>query len=358
MPWCRNDRFTTSVYSLLDPWLPGRPNLKGRDEDPAVVAAKRTFLADRCGKPPEEQVPLRVEYLTELPWIKVESKPDLVLDASHLSFSTGSIAIPVVRPIQIHYNLADLRAPAEHEADATIPVLPDLPPIPSIANEVDTVVPKIMTGSSPASFQEPPVQPVTGSEDYCDIAEVMTGVTLVIRGMEESYGEFWTSLLHPWEVLSRDRRLTNCSAKKSGLCKHVEMDLVERFTRIGVRPAVQLIEDAFSIGRFRDPNIFGYTDCPEKDWACVLLHEEQEPPRRGWKISGPTEGSGEESVDRLRQKNAEEFINEGKTELFSGEEEELFPYNQSPEDILPSFHVPSVFPLHFTGATRVSDESS
>ena len=33
MPWCKNDRFTVPIYSLLDPWMPRRDGSQDRDLD-------------------------------------------------------------------------------------------------------------------------------------------------------------------------------------------------------------------------------------------------------------------------------------------------------------------------------------
>jgi len=57
------------------------------------------------------------------------------------------------------------------------------------------------------------------------------------------------------------------------------MDLLERFIRIGSRPAVLLAEDYDSHGEPRsDPST-----CPPDDHVCLFLNTQARFPKEGWK---------------------------------------------------------------------------
>ena len=304
LPWCKNDRFTTSIYSLLDPWMPLRPDLDGKKESD--------------------------ENPKGFPYIIGELGIDLVYDLTHLSVSSGAIKIPVLRPIQVSYSLKDIQPPLEYEANPNIPELPDLPPVPSMAEGIEEKIPEVETGDSLPGLIEPPnlIPPLEETE------QSMQKIKRLIRRMNSAYKKFWNSLTRIQNVREKD-----CPRPNSGRCIHVEMDLVERFTRIGARPTILLQEDYDSIGTWRQPPSWAGNSnvCPKEDWACMLLSPEYTLPRKGWGVFTPDQ---DEFIDEMRVEGFE------KTLVEPYKEEPPFPYTTKYDEILPSLDVPKEIEIY------------
>lgn len=334
MPWCRNDRFTTPVYSFLDEWMPGPPeprDLKLNIDDP----------------PDNDLTPY------SLPRLSASTLPDLVYDFTALRVSTGTVILPVLTPIQIRLDQALFEPPAFYEDLASVAAriekileAPDLPPVPSIYEEVlSTLFPtEVIHLSSPSV-----VKPESIPELPPEVEQVMNRILTLITRMDETYKEFWESIVEYPERDVPDQKW-DCRNLDVMPCVHTEMDLLERFTRIGARPAVQLREDFSAYGPSRrdvltDANVAAVLQstnlvpptavppCPREDWACQVLNVEKTFAREGWRIEGVEENVGKEDIARIRNRLRKETI--------PGNSSSSFPYIVAPADMLPSFNLPS-----------------
>ncbi|MFH1443959.1 MAG: hypothetical protein ABIG34_01040 [Candidatus Peregrinibacteria bacterium] len=348
MPWCRNDRFTTPIYSFLDDWMPGPPEprdlMLNIDEQPANNLAPHS-----------------------LPRLSIETLPDLVYDFTVLRVSTGTVILPVITPIQIRLQQSLFDPPASREGldlvserlDKIIE-LPDLPPVPSIYEEV-------LGGLFPSEVQHlssPSKVKTTIADVPPEVEEVMRRMLSMIIGMDETYKKFWESIT---DFPERNfYGMWSCERLDEMPCVHVEMDLLERFTRIGARPAVQLREDFSSYGPFRtdvilDSKVAGVLRsmdldpptavpaCPREDWACQIYNVEKTYAREGWRVEGIKEGIGQQDLANLRNRLWKTTIPIGSSSSF--------PYIVTPDDMLPSFNVPTPIILPTTRFDQSSSSS-
>jgi len=248
--------------------------------------------------------------------------PDLVFDLTRLHLATGAIAIPVLEPIQISYNADALRPPSDHNPDPPFPKLQPLPPIPSIADDIGEKVPEVEVGRNLPPMVQAPDWPI----DIAKTKEQMVKIREVIEEMDEEYAVFWKTL---HEV--KDQKELDCTSPNSGRCRHVEVDLIERFTRIGARPAVLLKEDFLSVGEFRKP-----LECQKEDWACVLLNPQQTFAKAGWEIGYPPEEEQEKFIGRLRSEMVEKSLTRS------------INLQSPPAEVVVSFDIPVEIVLLFT----------
>ena len=342
MPWCMNTRFTTPIYSLLDPWaecrcrgetedrpgcLPDPPDCSDgidNDEDGPIDGADID-----CDNPPPYHA-RRMRYWD--PWCIETTKaelleaaggtdiPDMVLDLSHLSVSTGVLKIPVLEPVQVQYDLALLRPPSPQTKDPTIPSLPELPPIPSIVEGMDENIVNF-------EVSDPPEVGVPILDDLFAVEEVIDSLDVEdkLAEMRESHRKFWDSV-------QKNLGDNDCNRFNEGRCMHVEMDLKERLTRIGSRPAIQLKEDIQSHGKFRE-SAGSLGDCPKSDWVCQVLRSEYTYPKRGWHIE--IEGDTNKQLEPIRTKILQDTI-----------QTMNIPMKSLPIEILPSLDFPPAIPLY------------
>ncbi len=337
MPWCRNDRFTTPVYSFLDQWMPGPANPRN--------------LTLNIDDPPAND--LETE---KLPRLNVTILPDLVYDFTALRVSTGTVLLPVLNPIQIRLNQPLLNPPAFYEDVADVSAqleelskLPDLPPVPTIYREVlSTLFPtKVIHLSSP-SQANPTVATLPPK-----VGQVMDRIAEMFTKMDETYKTFWDSITtYPEQDVPEKK--WDCQNLSAMPCVHVEMDLLERFTRIGARPAVQLKEDFAAYGLQRTtvlksadaagklPSMqltppTAVPPCPREDFACQILNVQKSYAREGWRIEGVKEDAGKEDLANLRNRLRKETI--------PGNSSSSFPYIVDPDDMLPSFNIPAPITL-------------
>ncbi|MFH0851194.1 MAG: hypothetical protein V1876_00390, partial [Candidatus Peregrinibacteria bacterium] len=340
MPWCRSDRFTTPVYSFLDDWMPGPPDprdLKLNIDDP----------------------PANDLETEKLPRLNVEILPDLVYDFTALRVSTGTVLLPVLTPIQIRLKQSLFNPPAFYEDLVSVSAqleelsnLPDLPPVPSIYQEVlNNLFPtEVIHLSSPSQ-----VNPAIANLPP-EIGQVMDRISEIIMKMDETYKTFWESVTSYPEQDIPDKKWV-CQNLKVMPCVHTEMDLLERFTRIGARPAIQLEEDVQSRGLQRTAVLKDATaatklpsmnlvpptatpPCPREDWACQILNVQKTFAREGWRVEGVKEDLGKEDLANLRNRLRKQTI--------PGLSSSSFPYTVTPEDMLPSFNIPSPITLPTT----------
>jgi len=297
MPWCMNQRFTLPIYSLLDPWLPSRAN--GGD------------ISD--------------EGLPQLP-DPGNVPEDIILDLSKISYMQSSITIPVLKPTQVRLDLP--RPPA---ADL-IPELPDIgkdvQKIKDAIKEGRNQLPKVKQKGSPPSITVPP--PVAEGT-IGEMTKAAGDIVTLFGGMKSAYDDFWKSI-GPFNP-DKDEELEK---KKRGLecdwgtfpCIHVEMDLVERLTRMGSRPLVMLKEDYDSTGKARESS----ATCPPEDHVCLLLHPEKTEPAKGWEIRSPKQENAQDQMDALRTSLRSFGFPDP---VGKADEKDLPPYDESLRNLIP-----------------------
>jgi hypothetical protein len=269
LPWCMNQRFTSPVYSLLDEWLPSR-QMGGR------------ISAD------------------ELPNISVKAKEDIIVDLSTITYMTGSIALPVLKPVQIR--ITDIPLPPASKEHGITEELPDLPSVEDIRQHLRTATQNLP--KPPTNVKAPPPLDIAplGEDALNSLGQTVGGIRDTLTGMRDRYDRFWKSIgpLRPGEDGGRNgikqmKENLECYGWDSDTCQHVEMDLIERFVRIGSRPLVMLNEDYESGGA---PKSFGGT-CIASDDVCSPVHPENGKPRTQWEIIGPR--TLPEFIDDLRR---------------------------------------------------------
>jgi len=261
MPWCMNQRFTAPIYSLLDPWLPSR-SIQQESGDISTSELN----------------------LPELPTIK--RSDDVIVDFSALTTMSGTLKIPVLKPVQIRIDIPTPPTPRE---------LPELPRIDDIRAAVQNAIGAMPTVEN--HLTNPPAQrpPAPIGEDQLNEARAaLVRTEAIVRSMNERYAKFWGSIgpvqpLDPaqpnFEDLQREKERKErlrCKEWDTNQCQHVEMDLWERIQRIGSRPLVLLREDFESVGTRRTEA----TTCLPEDDACHILNPERTDPGFRWEISG------------------------------------------------------------------------
>lgn len=259
LPWCMIQRFQTPIYSLLDSWMPSRSQ-NGR------------LTADG------------------LPNITAPRVKDIVIDFSNLRYMTGSLMLPVLKPVQIRMHFPTLpRSLAQADLDAIEP-LPDLPSVDDIHTALENAMEDLPEVDAEASY--PPLDLPSADPDEKDrILEKITGIKTIVRDMDDRYGKFWESIgpLSTDDIDSdRDgipemKSRLECKDWDDDVCQHVEMDLLERLQRINSRKMVFLAEDYQPLGV---PRITP-ASCQPMDQVCLLLHGEKPEPAYQWEIIAP-----------------------------------------------------------------------
>jgi hypothetical protein len=186
-------------------------------------------------------------------------------------------------------------------------------------------------------------------------------INQAMSGMLNRYEKFWTSITplreppangkldpkyddtaDPDDTASLKQRF-ECWRWDSDTCQHVEMDLIERLTRIGARPFILLKEDYQTTGWKR---LFPGVCLPWED-MCNMLRSETILPDTFWEFGNPTRQP--QIMDLLREGIRQKTL---PAPLGSVPQEELPPYdsnsqqerNQDPElnleDIGPSLSIP------------------
>jgi hypothetical protein len=172
-----------------------------------------------------------------------------------------------------------------------------------------------------------------------------------IDTMRDAYGKFWNAITKPrcgtpeaesrcknddpdevkgdCCVLSGEEKFCRKGWGKD-TCVHVEMDLLERFTRMGARPAVQLYEDFEVTGSWREDGRGDFHPCDPEDWACQDLHKQRVLPRIGW-FSDVKVDDQTSAIEAWRKEAFEESLQS------IGTSSSAFPYQADPNTITPSF---------------------
>jgi hypothetical protein len=311
MPWCKNDTFTTPIYSFAGAGGGGRSAL------PSI------------GRP-----------------------EDLFIDLTGFEISTDTILIPVLKPVQILIDHNTLRPPGALEKNAVIPVLPPLPPLPILSISGSLKLPVKTEDGLTVAY------PTLGSHEGRDVASVIAFIDSAksfISSLKQAYGKFWDAIVKPrcgtQEAFVRcknddpDQIKGDCCVLPGeevycrkgwgkDTCVHVEMDLLERFTRIGARPAVELQEDFEVTGAWRFEGRGDFHPCDPEDWACQDVHKQRVLPRIGW-FSDVKVDDQTSSIDKWRVELFRDTLqNIGGSSASSAS---AFPYQADRNTITPSF---------------------
>ncbi len=320
LPWCRNDRFTTPIYSLLP-------------QPPKMIMGTPSCQ-------PGAGLPLLCPPTGE---------KDLVLDLSTLKLLTGAVKLPVLKPVQLRLSVPT-PPPADQDLtdeDKTAIELPELPPVPSLTGKITIKLPEVAVLSAPKKITPPP--PITQG-DFIRMWTALNSARSFLQQLNDLTKEFWKSL----EPNDLTKNLT-CKDWNTTECTHVEMDLLERVTRIMARPGILLQEDLGTTGVSRLKVSNGNekaANCDPNDQACLELLPQQTLPKDGWQMIAPKQpddaASASDQLQQLRNDLRQETITDngkirtGKT--LGGEDKEL-PFISQPQDIFPIFWVPSAFDL-------------
>lgn len=291
-PWCRNDRFTTPIYSLLDPWYPGRPSLAGGA--PSCAPGGLPLLCVPHGE------------------------RDMLIDVSMFYGDGAALAIPVLKPTLVQLSIPRPGGWQENIADPRSLVLPQLPPVPTISTgTLESLLPEVVTKPPRPAGQPPrPIFQVPPPADISLVSRQLDSAHRIIRGMVNAYWTFWSSLdLQPpapkrAPACGRKSALSplDCCGWGQQTCVHTEMDLMERIQRIVARPGVLAREDLDTLGVSRVPTpnpvstnasaIPGYplppvpkrdATCWPEDHACAVPLPERRLAGTGFLLLSPTE---------------------------------------------------------------------
>ncbi len=354
-PWCRNDRFTTPIYSLLDPWWPGE------------MTAERSFSTDA------------------FPRIEAVPHQDIVMDLSSLVVTNTSMRLPVLDPVLVALDPEALWPPSEQQKGAPgdlnkLPPLPNLDDIPELGTFEDLPV----EIENPPALDESQFPVLDAGGAGGSIGQMQE----LLKGMSKAYDDFWSSrfMFRPKEIKdgkvdqekgteSAARYDEDCiwpgenfpensnpkqvldkgmkdlydppegftehtlRLKSQSRCLHMEYDLYERLARVVVRPAVLLLDDFFSIGpkRLRTERAI---QCPTDDWVCEHLNPVFSRPRRGWQVLGTAETEREQQ-DILRSRLTDEMI----LKPAADPAVPALPLAVPRADVLPSVAAPPEIPL-------------
>ncbi len=327
-PWCKNDRFLTPVYSLLDPWLYTRA-------DHGLPLAETAAGA-----------------LPSLPKFVVPTFPkDMVLDLSELHMPTageGGLPLPVLHVVQVKLNLEAFEPPDYTQEEAFVPEAPpSFPPVSAVLGTLEAIAssvgsPDVVVASSPPTITFPVLPRLD------EVQEALTAMAPFLAQRNLSYNAFWRSIGPLKPDLSDADETTDakeahwCERAGDKACKHVEADLRERFQLIGAPPAVLREED---LVRWTEPRHAPDT-CKPWDEACNLLHPEDIRQRTGWQVVPPDEESGEPVYDAARAALRAPWL---RVPLGERSPDDALPYDVSGPDLTPAFRTPEVIELSPSG---------
>lgn len=332
-PWCMNQRFTAPIYSLLDPWLPSRA-------DGGKISAD--------GVPGTE--------IKGLPNITVPRPQDIFIDFSTITAMTGSLKIPVLKPVQVTVN--DIPSPPNLPEKSNLPVLPSIEDIRLKLEQAANNLPKPPKNPpSPPPIQMDPPNPELAKGVRTQITQIKN----ILGQMRYNYDLFWKAIspLQPLGEIENEgerqrqqeikdlKEKLECTSWADKTCQFAEMELREILQRFGSRPDIALREDYDSKSTTKT---FGGTCIPSDD-VCTPMHPEQSLPRQQWEIIGPK--NLQDQTSSLRT-----FVREAGLPQPVGNlpKDAVPPYSKKPVEILPSFDVP--LPIDLSPPSSSSSSSA
>lgn len=305
LPWCMNARFTLPIFSLLDDGLPGR------EEQGSLLGAGLPRLDDIA--PPR----------------------DKVFDLSRFILQNDDpIAVPVLQPIQVTLDI-DKLAPPRLGQPLVAPALPPMLSMTTLRERFEQAV--RLPSAEEKSFIIREIPEIITTPDLLtedQIAEVRTRLEetrAILAKMEETKREFWGSVLFN-KADEVDPETLRCRGWDTSICKHVEMDLLERVMRIGSRPMISLKDDLRSVAQSRNAP----DTCLPGNETCIPLNGEDRPVQRGWAVLPPTSRT-DDGIDDVRRAMIDATVPEP---LGGLDREQEPPYDARPNDLLPAYGVP------------------
>lgn len=268
LPFCMNQRFTPRVPSLLDRWLPARREAGSMYE---------------IGANPANSLPTMRGLFTR--------SGAVVIDLMRVHIQSGSLRLPVLKPVIIRLDLP--LPPGLDEPLAN--VIAELPPPPDVSaidtafeqawRDLPTVIASNVT--EPVIALPPPL----GDNVLGRIREALEGIRATIGDMDATYRYYWHSVF----AFSDDQRYPQPSCLREGdlgpleccgwgaLPCLVEMDLVPLIARAASRPMISLEEDFLSSGYPRGfPPV-----CLDRDPACLQPPPESPIDPLQWDVAVP-----------------------------------------------------------------------
>ena len=166
-----------------------------------------------------------------------------------------------------------------------------------------------------------------------------------ITAMNDRYDAFWKSIgpLKTADAGQGDRNSVEqmkqkleCFGWNDPACQHVEMDLRERFMRIGSRPLVFLNEDYES----KDEERLIGGPCVGQEDVCTPVHPEEGGEKHVWEIIGPRTMT--DTIDTLRDAVRDATLPSPVGDIAPNN----FPNYGTPDDtLLPSYNIPKPIDL-------------
>lgn len=318
-PWCMNQRFTTPIFSLLDEWSPTRDD----------AGSRGTLATD-----PNQSFP-------DLSTLQIARSADFVVDFSTIRRTTGTVKLPVLKPIQLAMTSGGpLPTPPDigldHGITSIPPALPSIEPIQTAIRAAALSLPTVIVASNPPPIVVP--EPL-GAATVNSIQATLTSISNLLGNMNSAYERFWTSVT-PFPTEEPDIHAKKieleCDGWDESPCVHVEMDLRERFQRLGSRPEIGLQEDETSVGQ---PRLVSPT-CLSTDDGCLVLPSERLTPPVRWEIRSPPENTSAISTLKQTIRNLTLPVPLGNiTDANSP------PYLQGVQSLLPALDVPSALDI-------------
>jgi len=251
-------------------------------------------------------------------------------------------------------NITDLD---NHPKPENLPDLGDY--ITGIAEEIDLMKKELEVSVGSGNTTPSIKNSLPVLQDYFHYQPDIAAVTKQIKGMQKvvtdinkPYERFWKSLtgVHengPW-TRTQESAL-DCKGYGRENCVHSEVDLIERLTRIFVRPAVLVQEDLNHRGIPRDANILDsvngmsvISNCDEADWACQSFNDQLTYPKEKWTFILPTlTGSQQPIIDTHTQNMLQKTI----PSIGTGNPGNIFPYDADSGALLPLFSQDEIIDL-------------
>ncbi len=404
-PWCRNDRFTTPIYSLLDPWMDGRENdgdTTGGMQQFSECRQQAELLSpiDDCkGSTVGECVPacagfannpLMQDYVAclnlvinatefndgwptfdvcdqyfpvppELPFTESDRDMDLVIDFTAFREPQQSVQLPILKVIQIRIDLDIIKPPPLEQSEE--PPYPDLPPLPAfpqdISDEVIASLPKamifkeapILAGPNEivdqhADAEIPKIQ--IPQMNFDDLESTLFDVLFLIFDMKKEYGRFWDSLT-----------IEPCNGKGGDDCVRPgsEQDCVKPYNdpkkkcvhfESDLKERLQRIGSRPAIFLFDDYRSIGKFRDPLTHGQAYCEREDWACQLLNWGQQKPREGW---LVDFHEDNDPERLMQEGqravreKTDNVTRNAEDEFPYDFPQKEMFENFRAPEAIPL-------------
>jgi hypothetical protein len=325
-PWCKNDRYTPPIHTLLEGWLPSYPEISAGIPTCVSTSTEENLRG------------------TNLPTLCLPYEDrNFTFDLSLLKTATGSVKMPVLMPVQLRLTIP---TPGDVTEDLTTEdikklTLPDLPDLPDFMKDFERNLPTVTVLSDP-----PLIPPPAKIQNMVELEKSLTQAEAIIRGMGETYSTFWNSIPYdpgnPGTCGGIDMKASDCCGYASGRCQHPETDLLERFTRLTARPGVLLKEDLQNQGIWRVPQPDGLgsvepaqnATCWAGDHVCQSLLPGSSEPRNGWQAIFKPDGTLDQFIQSLRNLSRQSTLTD------DGTFKNAVPYQVTPNEVYPVYDVP------------------